>query len=67
MDTSQELFSTSGMARYAGCSEASVRRAERAGIIRALRNTSNARQFTRVEAEKLREHVERRREAVAYD
>ena len=65
MEMSQELFSTSGMARYAGCSEASVRRAERAGIVRARRNSSGARQFAHAEAEKLRLHVQRRRAAAA--
>lgn len=65
MDANQELFSTSGMARFAECSEASVRRAEAAGIVEARRNTSGARQFSRAEAEKLREHVQRRRDTAA--
>lgn len=65
MNQSEELFSTSGMARYAQCSEASVRRAEAAGIIQALRNSSGARQFIRTEAEKLREHVRHRRATAA--
>jgi len=65
METSGDLFSTSGMARYAGCSEATVRRAERAGIVRARRNSSGARQFGQAEAEKLRQHVQRQRAAAA--
>jgi hypothetical protein len=60
-----ELYSTSGMARFAGCSEASVRRAARAGIIKAQLNSSGARQFSHREAEKLREHVRQRRSAAA--
>ncbi len=59
----EKLYSTSGMARYAECSEASVRRADRAGIIQAQRNTSGARQWPHTEAEKLREHVQHRRAA----
>lgn len=65
MNTTEELYSTSGMARFAECSEASVRRAEDAGIILAWRNSSGARQFSRAEAEKLRQHVRRRRAAAA--
>lgn len=65
METSDELFSTSGMARFAECSEASVRRAEAAGIVQARRNSSGARQFSRQEAEKLREHVRHRRATAA--
>jgi hypothetical protein len=56
-----DLFSTSGMARFAGCSEATVRRAEGAGIVEAQRDTSRRRLFSRIEAEKLREHVRRQR------
>lgn len=60
-----ELYSTSGMARFAECSEASVRRAERAGIVTAQRNSSGARQFSHREAVKLRDHVRQRRAAAA--
>jgi len=65
MKTTEELYSTSGMARFAKCSEASVRRAEDAGIVLSRRNSSGARQFSRAEAEKLRRHVQRRRAAAA--
>jgi hypothetical protein len=60
-----ELFSTSGMVRFARCSEATVRRAEGAGIVEAQRDTSGRRLFSRVEAEKLRAHVSRQRGASA--
>lgn len=61
----EPIYSTSGMARFAGCSEASVLNYDRAGIIKARRTTSGARVWTHAEAEKLREHVQRRRAATA--
>jgi hypothetical protein len=60
MEATEKLYSVSGAARYAGCSEESVRRADRAGIIRAQRDSSNRRILTQTEVQKLREHVQAR-------
>jgi hypothetical protein len=57
----EKLYSVSGAARYAHCSEATVRRAERAGIVRAQRDSSGRRLLTQTEADKLREHMQRHR------
>lgn len=59
----EKLYSTSGAARYAGCSEETVRRADRAGIIQAQRDSSGRRLLSQAEVEKLREHVRERRPA----
>jgi DNA-binding transcriptional MerR regulator len=59
MDT--KFYTTSGAARYAECSEATVRRADRAGVIRCARDTSNRRLLTQLQADKLREYVQQRR------
>ncbi len=61
----ERIYSTSGMARHAGCSEATVLRADRARIIQARRNTSGARLWSHADAEKLRQHIEQRRTAAA--
>jgi hypothetical protein len=59
----EKLYSTSGAARFAGCSEATVRAADRAGIIRALRDTSGRRMLSQQEVEKLRRYVQQKRAA----
>jgi predicted site-specific integrase-resolvase len=60
---SDKLYSTSGAARFAGCSEETVRRADRAGIIQAQRDTSGRRILNEAEVEKLRQHVQDARRA----
>lgn len=57
----EKLYSTSGAARFAECSEETVRRAERAGIVQALRDTSDRRLFDQGQVEKLRQYVQQRR------
>jgi hypothetical protein len=59
----EKLYSVSGAARHAECSEATVRRAERAGIVQAQRDSSGRRLLTQTEADKLREHIQRQRTA----
>jgi hypothetical protein len=60
----EKLYSVSGAARHAQCSEATVRRAAAAGIVTAQRvDGSGARLLTQIEADKLREHIRRRRQA----
>jgi hypothetical protein len=61
--TDGDSFTVSGAARGAKCSEAGVRNAEKAGIIRATRDSSGRRLFTHGEVEKLRLYVEGRRVA----
>jgi len=56
-----KLYSVSGAARFAECSEATVRRADQNGIIHAQRDSSNRRLLTQDQAEKLREHIRAQR------
>jgi hypothetical protein len=59
--TDEVLYSVSGAARFAECSEATVRRAVDSGIVYALRDTSKRRTLTRSEVEKLRRYIQERR------
>jgi hypothetical protein len=59
----EKLYTTSGAARFAECSEATVRRAVDAGVVQAQRDTSQRRLLTQREAEKLRQYVQERRSA----
>ncbi|MDE2137927.1 MAG: MerR family transcriptional regulator [Gammaproteobacteria bacterium] len=60
-----KIYGTSGAARYAACSEETVRRADRVGIIRAERDSSGRRIFTQAEVEKLRAHIQKHRAMAA--
>ena len=60
MKIDETSFTVSGAARGAECSEAGVRNAEKAGIIRATRDSSGRRLFTSKEVAKLREYVQAR-------
>lgn len=57
----EKFYSTSDAARYAECSEETVRRADRAGIIQAQRDSSGRRLLNQAQADKLRQHVQQRR------
>jgi hypothetical protein len=61
----EKLFTVSGAARSASCSEATVRRADSAGIITAQRDSSGRRLLTQAQVEKLRAHIQQRRSSAA--
>jgi DNA-binding transcriptional MerR regulator len=59
----QALMGISAVARFAGCSEKTVRAREGAGVVTAIRDSAGRRLFTMEQAHALRAHVARRRKA----
>jgi hypothetical protein len=59
------IYTVSGIARYAECSEETVRRAVATGLINAVRDSSGRRLMTHTEAEKLRAHMQEQRRPAA--